>query len=111
MSLSTASDVDNGLPQLRKMNIDDKETWLEKIDQLQKEKESMLQQFLAVYEVSFSGVLLIEDRKVVDFTPSTLSIFKCKADELLGQDPFKLSPQKQPNETDRKSTRLNSSHV
>lgn len=99
MSLSTASDVDNGLPQLRKMNIDDKETWLEKIDQLQKEKESMLQQFLAVYEVSFSGVLLIEDRKVVDFTPSTLSIFKCKADELLGQDPFKLSPQKQPNET------------
>lgn len=83
------------------MNIDDKskETLLATIDTLQKEKEYMLKQYLAVFETSFEGVLLIEDFKVIDFGPETLKLFCCSPEKLRHQEPFCFSPEKQANET------------
>ncbi len=75
-----------------------KEALTQTINQLQKEKEILLHQMILAYDVSFDGAMLIKDRVVVDFSPSTLNLFACTPDRLRDNYPFLHSPEKQPNE-------------
>ena len=62
--------------------------------------ERYQQEYDLVIENSLDAIFFIENGKIIKCNPSTLRLFGCSMEEMIGQRPYHFSPVKQPGEDD-----------
>lgn len=53
--------------------------------------------FRTLFNVAGDAIFMMDNRKFIDCNEATLNIFKCKRDQIIGQTPYRFSPEYQPD--------------